>query len=149
DTPIPSFYRELDVRYPNSKFILTVRDREGWLKYCKKQFTQRLAEKQNEAHKRLFLDLYGTDVYDEQKFISGYETFVRGVIEYFKNRPLDLLVIDIAGGDGWEKLCRFLGKPIPDAPFPKANVTQIRWIDIAHVVAIAREAGQEILRSGD
>lgn len=149
DTPIPSFYRELDVRYPNSKFILTVRDREGWLKSCKKQFTQRLAEKQNEAHKRLFLDLYGTDVYDEQKFISGYETFVGGVIEYFKNRPLDLLVIDVAGGDGWEKLCPFLGKPIPDGPFPKANVTQIRWIDVADVVAIAREAGQEILRSGD
>jgi len=144
DTPIPSFYRELDARYPHSKFILSVRDREGWLKSCRKQFTQRLAEKQNEAHKRLFLDLYGTDVYDEQKFMSGYETFVGGVIEYFKNRPRDLLVIDIAGGDGWEKLCWFLDKPIPNTPFPKANVTQIRWINIADVVAIAREAGQEI-----
>lgn len=23
--------------------------------------------------------------------------------------------------DGWEPLCRFLGKPIPDEPFPHAN----------------------------
>ncbi|KAK4497712.1 hypothetical protein PRZ48_010365 [Zasmidium cellare] len=24
-------------------------------------------------------------------------------------------------GDGWEPLCRFLGKDVPDTPFPKAN----------------------------
>jgi len=23
--------------------------------------------------------------------------------------------------DGWEPLCKFLGKPIPDEPFPRAN----------------------------
>lgn len=30
-----------------------------------------------------------------------------------------LLVMQL--GDGWEPLCRFLGKPIPDEPFPRAN----------------------------
>src|SRR5438105_11325665 len=30
DTPIPSFYRELDARYPGSRFILTVRDSDEW-----------------------------------------------------------------------------------------------------------------------
>ena len=40
DTPIPSFYRELDTRYPGSKFILTVRDTDDWLQSCKKQFSQ-------------------------------------------------------------------------------------------------------------
>jgi len=145
DTPIPSFYRELDVRYPGSKFILTVRERASWARSCKKQFTQRLAEVQNDAHKRLFIDLYGTDVFDETQFERGYEFFVKGVLEYFANRPNDLLVIDVTGGEGWEKLCRFLGKPTPDVPFPKANVTQVRWINIDDVVAIARQAGQEIL----
>jgi len=145
DTPIPSFYRELDVRYPGSKFILTVRDRASWARSCKKQFTQRLAEIQNDAHKRLFIDLYGTDVFDEAKFVGGYESFVKGVLEYFANRPNDLLVMDITGGEGWEELCRFLGRPMPDVPFPKANVTQIRWINIDDVVAIARQAGQEVL----
>ena len=23
--------------------------------------------------------------------------------------------------DGWEPLCKFLNKPVPDAPFPRAN----------------------------
>ena len=67
DTPIPSFYRELDKMYPGSKFILTVRDMDGWLKSCKKQFTQKLADKQNEANINLFMDLYGCFVFDEEK----------------------------------------------------------------------------------
>jgi hypothetical protein len=24
-------------------------------------------------------------------------------------------------GDGWEPLCRFLGEPIPDMPYPRSN----------------------------
>lgn len=149
DTPIPSFYRELDARYPRSKFILTVREREGWLVSCRKQFTEKLAERQNEAHKNLFIDLYGTDVFDEQKFRRGYDRFVAGVLEYFAARTGDLLVIDVTAGEGWEKLCPFLSKPIPDVPFPKANVTSIRWIDIAEVVSLAKRAGDELWSATD
>ncbi|MGQ9686398.1 MAG: inositol monophosphatase family protein, partial [Thiobacillaceae bacterium] len=140
DTPIPSFYRELDRAYPGSKFILTVRERAGWLKSCQKQFTEKLAAKQNEAHNRLFLDLYGTTVFDTEKFSAGYERFVAGVLEYFRDRPRDLLVMDITGGDGWEKLCPFLGKTVPDQPFPKANVTRIRWMNLHALEAAIRQA---------
>jgi 3'-phosphoadenosine 5'-phosphosulfate (PAPS) 3'-phosphatase len=145
DTPIPSFYRELDKEYPGSKFILTVRDMDGWLKSCKKQFTQKLADKQNDASISLFLDLYGCFVFDEEKFMAGYERFVNGALQYFEDRPDDLLVLDVTGGDGWDKLCSFLGAPTPDVPFPMANVTQIRWMNINDVVAIARMAWKETL----
>jgi hypothetical protein len=37
--------------------------------------------------------------------------------------PERLLVMDIAAGEGWEKLCPFLGVPIPPEPFPVANKT--------------------------
>jgi Sulfotransferase domain len=30
--------------------------------------------------------------------------------------------MDITNGDGWDKLCPFLGLDIPDTPFPKSNV---------------------------
>jgi len=30
-----------------------------------------------------------------------------------------LLVMNLS--QGWEPLCKFLGKPIPDVPFPRAN----------------------------
>ena len=140
DTPIPSFYRELDQRYPGSRFILTVREEEPWLASCRKQFTERHAEKHNPATRALFEDLYGTDVFDEARFREGYRRFVAGVREYFKDRPDDLLVIDVTAGEGWEKLCAFLNKPVPDLPFPRANVTRIRWITSDQVIELLEGA---------
>jgi Sulfotransferase domain/Inositol monophosphatase family len=147
DTPIPSFYRELDRRYPGAKFILTVRDMDGWLLSCKKQFTPKLAAKQNDAHNCLFMDLYGTAVFDEELFRQGYQRFVDGVMDHFKSRRQDLLVLDVAAGEGWKELCAFLGKPVPQIPFPKANVTRILWMDLQELVSIAKEAGHELLRA--
>ena len=147
DTPIPSFYRELDRRYPGAKFILTVRDMDGWLLSCKKQFTAKQAEKQNDAHNRLFMDLYGTTVFDDALFRRGYQRFAGGVLDYFHERPRDLLVLDVAAGQGWKELCGFLGKPLPGLPFPKSNVTRILWMDLRELVSIAREAGKEVLRA--
>lgn len=147
DTPIPSFYRELDAKYPNARFVLTMRDKEAWLVSCKKQFTQRLADKQNEAHNQLFRDLYECTVFDETKFAAGYDRFVSAVLEYFSQRPDKLLVMNVAAGDGWEKLCSFLGKPIPDIPFPKANVTRVQWMKVTDLLDAAREAGQVLVRT--
>ncbi len=144
DTPVPSFYRELDQRYPGSRFILTVREEEPWLASCRKQFTPRHAEKHNDATRRLFEDLYGTDVFDEARFRAGYRRFVDGVLEYFSDRPDDLLVIDVTAGEGWEKLCAFLGKPEPDLPFPRANVTRIRWITSEQVIELLGAAVQPL-----
>jgi 3'-phosphoadenosine 5'-phosphosulfate (PAPS) 3'-phosphatase len=143
DTPIPSFYRELDEKFPGSKFILTVRDSDGWLKSCKKQFTQKLADKQNEAHNGLFMDLYNSTIFDETKFREGYDRFVEGVEQYFQDRPEDLLVMDVVGGDSWDKLCTFLECDIPVIPFPKANVTNIRWLNVPDIANIARRVGSE------
>ena len=133
DTPIPSFYQELDNLYPGSKFILTTRDMDGWLKSCKKQFTKKLADKRSDAGNQLFLDLYDTVVFDEEKFKAGYKKFTDGVFDYFKDRPNDLLLINIARGEGWEKLCPFLNKPLQTLPFPKSNVTQIKWMNVHQV----------------
>jgi hypothetical protein len=44
---------------------------------------------------------------------------VHRVRAYFADRPGDLLVMDIAAGDGWGVLCPFLGLPTPDTPFPR------------------------------
>jgi sulfotransferase family protein len=39
--------------------------------------------------------------------------------------PERLLVFDVA--EGWEPLCRFLGVPEPDSPFPHHNTTAEFW----------------------
>ncbi len=43
-------------------------------------------------------------------------------MKFFRERTGDLLVMDITQGDGWDKLCPFLKKIIPDAHFPQKNV---------------------------
>ena len=122
DTPIARFYKRLDRQYPNSKFILTVRDIHSWLKSCKRLFAS-YDFKGGHALTRLHLDLYGRTVFDRKKFTKAYDRHVRDVYSYFKQREKDLLVINICKGEGWEKLCSFLNKPIPEEPFPnKDNV---------------------------
>jgi hypothetical protein len=38
DGPAASRYRELDIMYPGSRFILTLRQREAWLESCRKHW---------------------------------------------------------------------------------------------------------------
>ncbi len=38
DFPVPLIYKRLDRGYPDSKFILTVRDTESWLTSVEKHF---------------------------------------------------------------------------------------------------------------
>jgi 3'-phosphoadenosine 5'-phosphosulfate (PAPS) 3'-phosphatase len=147
DTPVPSFYRELDARFPGARFILTVRDMDGWLYSCKKQFTPKHAANLSPAHHQLFTDLYGTTVFDADRFRQGYERFTQGVVDYFRDRPADLLLLNVSAGQGWELLCPFLGAATPALPFPKANVTRIRWMRIEDVVDVARKAASLVPQS--
>jgi hypothetical protein len=39
---------------------------------------------------------------------------------------------------GWEPLCKFLGKPIPDQPFPRVNDTQ-QFIDMVSYVRVRKQ----------
>jgi hypothetical protein len=60
-------------------------------------------------------------VVDLEGWATEYRRHEAVVRAYFANRPDDLLVFDVAGGDGWEPLCAFLGQRPPDAPFPWDN----------------------------
>jgi len=44
--------------------------------------------------------------------------------EYFKNRPNDLLIMEI--NEGWKPLCEFLDVAIPPVNFPCLNVSKIK-----------------------
>jgi len=46
------------------------------------------------------------------------------VIEYFRHRPQDLLVMDMSQGAGWYPLCGFLRTSIPATPYPHEFATQ-------------------------
>jgi len=43
--------------------------------------------------------------------MKAYRRHHESVVEYFNDRPRDLLVLNIIEGEGWDKLCRFLKSP--------------------------------------
>jgi len=55
---------------------------------------------------------------DEKTLLDIYDTHYKNVIDYFKERTDDLLIIDICGGDGWDLLSPFLSKAVPNTAFP-------------------------------
>jgi hypothetical protein len=115
DNPWPIVFKRLDERYPNSKFILTVRDSEPWLRSQIKDFGRA------ETPMRKWIYGAGAPLGNEARYVARYEAHNAEVLEYFKDRSRDLLVMDLTKGDGWPKLCAFLGAEIPNTPFPHAN----------------------------
>jgi len=117
DIPVTAFYKDLDKLYPNSKFIETTRPKHEWLQSCREHFS--VPSVQEEA-RRLHLQIYGSDLFDEEGFASAHDRHTADVRAYFDGRT-DYLEIAITKGEGWEKLCPFLGKAVPDEPFPREN----------------------------
>jgi len=71
---------------------------------------------------------HGAPEGNEAVYLERYERHNREVLEYFRDRPDDFLMMDFAAGDGWDKLCPFLGEKKPRQPFPHANkATRREW----------------------
>lgn len=128
DTPIVPIFPQLDKVYPKSKFILTTRNKDEWIKSCEDYFKNKdLREKGTELERennfhRLFT--YGCLGFNKERFSYVFEKHHNYVIEYFKDRVDDLLVIDICSNPSWDKLSRFLGKKEPEVSFPHKNSSQ-------------------------
>ncbi|MDB5526942.1 MAG: hypothetical protein JWR51_45 [Devosia sp.] len=131
DVPIPLFYRELDRKFPGSKFIHTVRDEARWLKSMKWMYEEgSVLWKHGVLDDELKYQTYGTMTYDPDLMLKAYRAHNAEVTEYFKDRPQDLLHFDLSSAPpNYEQLCLFLGKPLPTTPFPVSNESRTAsWI---------------------
>ncbi len=117
DTPIALAFERLDRSHPGSKFIYTVREREAWLDSCRRFFFEGAFKGRPVIE--LCRQLYGTHVFDEKRFSDAYDRHDARVRTFFEGRERDLLVIEICGGEGWEKLCPFIDRPVPRRGFPR------------------------------
>jgi sulfotransferase family protein len=121
DWPWIILYKELDEAFPNSRFVLTVREPEKWVR----SYTNMLANKgtASESTNRTRQILYGLPFpgVTEAQLIERCQRHNQEVQLYFRDRPEDLLIVDWERGDGWKELCDFLGREIPSEPFPHAN----------------------------
>ena len=112
-------FEDLDRIFPNSKFIYTIRDRDSWLESYRRYVGRK--DSPMSGHFELVQRLYGTLGFDPEILARSYDAHDRRVREYFGDRPRDLLIVNLSEECGWDELCAFLGKPVPEVPFPHSN----------------------------
>lgn len=124
DWPWILIYQELDKTFPNSKFILTIRESSGWLRSYKKMLAREGEPSKHLASLRRAI--YGFDVSNasDKQLLKRYLWHNRSVQEYFQGHTSQLLVIDWEKGHGWDQLCDYLGVERPCTPFPWMNRSQ-------------------------
>jgi hypothetical protein len=129
DTPVCATFEALDAAYPGSRFILTTRERGEWLDSCRRFWRTWIEPYERTApesvgvayisavHERL----YGRASFDPDDFLRAYDAYHDRVRRHFRDRPGDLITLDICGGEGWGELCEFLRLPEPEVDFPRLN----------------------------
>jgi hypothetical protein len=127
DITVAPFYAQLDKMYPDSKFILTVREKDGWLRSCENHWRNSPYDEETQDPERLRrleirrffrASTYGCYEFEPERFSWVYDRHVQSVMDYFKDQPDRLLVINVCAGEGFEKLVPFLGCAAPCTPFP-------------------------------
>lgn len=126
DWPTAAFWREVADTYPEAKVILSTRSAESWCASFSETILTILSDPESWAeHVRPWLEMV-TDVVVERSL--GGRTDPEGLMAAFEAQeaavkatiePERLLVFDVR--QGWEPLCAFLGRPVPDTPFPRTN----------------------------
>lgn len=126
DITVAPFFPHLDRLYPGSKFIFTLREKETWLKSMENHFGKNPLPKvlpdllfERKIRRFLRAAVYGTYTFDRERMAYVYDSHLKNVREYFKEKEKQLLEINITNGEGWEKLCPFLEKAVPPDPFPR------------------------------
>ena len=131
DCPACHFWQQLHDRFPEAKYILTVRDPEIWYEsfrstvYEAIQHPERSPDKQHAAvqqmAKKLILDTMFQGRFEDRAFaINEYERHNRSVIDTL---PTDqLLTFNVE--EGWGPLCKFLELAVPDESFPQSNTRE-------------------------
>jgi hypothetical protein len=117
DWPWPLVYREFDARFPDARFVLTVRRNPGvWFESLRKH-----AERTGPTEFRAAIYGHAMPHGRRDEHVALYERHNAEVRAWFRDRPGKLIELCWERGDGWAELAPFLGAPVPAIPFPHLN----------------------------
>ncbi|MDW8415621.1 MAG: sulfotransferase [Thermaurantiacus sp.] len=122
DEVAPVVFVQIAEAMPELRFIYTFRDEDSWLASMAK--LAHLHEVPRTGSFRYYsrLAMFGVTVFHESRLRQVWREHDARVRDYFRGpRAERLLIMDITGGDGFDKLCPFLGLPEPGLPFPHVN----------------------------
>lgn len=122
DYPGARYWRQLAEHYPEAKVLLTLRDPDAWFESTQATIFAPNSPAVNAPPemKRFFASIIGEfgERLHDRAFMTDHfrrhNALVQATIP--KER---LLVYEV--GEGWTRLCAFLGVPVPDTPFPSEN----------------------------
>ena len=122
DAPSCYYWRELAAKYPNARVILTERDPEDWFTSVHStvfspEWVAQTLKMPLGPFFQSFYDFYGGRMQDHDFMLETYRRYCEDV----KRAIAPDRLLAFRTGDGWAPLCRFLGVPVPDVPYPKAN----------------------------
>ncbi|PWE33031.1 hypothetical protein DDZ14_07410 [Maritimibacter sp. 55A14] len=126
DWPTAAFHTELLDAFPEAKIILSTRSPESWYASISQTILAVLAAPEKwPPDQKDWLDMVSRVVIDRS---LGGRTDPEAAIATFKAHeaavraavPADRLLV-FEARDGWEPLCAFLGKEVPDTPYPRSN----------------------------
>lgn len=121
DWPWPMVYKKIFFKYPNSKFILTLRDTpEQWFNSLKNTSSKH----GNSQHKKLFYNTDDVKDADKDRLIELYLNHESEVVQFFNENGADqLLVFKTSEENKESKICEFLGLDnINNYKYPCGNV---------------------------
>lgn len=103
------YFKEIDKQYPGSKFILNIRNIDTWIE--SRIHHNPFGKNSTKKYSDLFQHHYGLKNIEEVKeyWKNDWETHIKNVLEYFKDRPDDLIVFNIET-DNIDKLINFFNK---------------------------------------
>jgi hypothetical protein len=122
DYPGASYWRELAAYYPDAKVLHTVRDPDQWFESTQATIfnPDSPAQTAQGPAAEFFSSFKGEMVGHEHDRAFMTDHFRRHT-EAVKAAipPERLLIYEV--GEGWDRLCAFLGVPVPDEPYPSEN----------------------------
>ena len=147
DYPGCTYWRELAAFYPDAKVLLTVRDPDDWFDSTQATIFSapmraRIAGSPMEGffQKAVLRDF--RDRIDDRAFMT--ETFRRHNDAVRSAIPPERL-LEYEVGEGWPRLCAFLGVAVPAAPFPRVNTRDEMQRMMAAAGAAPASAGVEAM----
>ncbi|MBK8958473.1 MAG: sulfotransferase family protein [Proteobacteria bacterium] len=124
DWPASAFWPEISAAFPDAIILLSTRSAESWWKSASETIFPATLSAPDSAWRRMidamFANRFTTAIDDKDASIAAFEAHNRKVRELAPPARL----VEWQAGDGWAPLCKALGVPIPDLPFPHVNSTE-------------------------
>ena len=140
DNPWPLVYKRMDEKYPDAKFILTLRDPDRWIASAVRHFENR----RSPMRALIYGEDAATPIGNEAHYVAVMKRHNAEVLDYFRDRPGKLLVMDLSKGHGWSELCPFLGVDAPYEPFPHSNSGAAREKLGSRIIRLAKRARRRL-----